>query len=114
MKTVCGAIIAALAFFGSLAIAHAEEPADESLQAFLPECDLYLDDCRNYTIDFIQSMLDIQSNPDPACVPEPIEAADMILARLHEYARAPLGAKEPHEEAMTRAVIDVFSCLKFY
>ncbi|MDZ4380286.1 MAG: hypothetical protein U0942_02990 [Parvibaculum sp.] len=114
MKTVCGSIAVALALIGSPATAQAEEPASESLQAFLPECDLYLDDCRNYTIDFIQSMLDIQSNPDPACVPAPIEAADMILARLREYARVPVEAKEPHEEAMTRAVIEVFSCLKFY
>ncbi|MDO8839617.1 MAG: hypothetical protein Q7V31_11875 [Parvibaculum sp.] len=114
-----GAIAIALALIGSPATAQAEEPDDESLRAFLLECDSHLDDCRAYLDDAV--MLDISvgmrlsNKPEPACVPsEPGRAADMLLAHMRDLARDPAWAEGPYEDAMMQAMDDAFPCLAGY
>ncbi|MDP1627157.1 hypothetical protein [Parvibaculum sp.] len=115
MKTVCGSIVGVLAFFGLLAGAQAEEPAEDSLRTFILECDDYLDDCRAYMNDFILSGLKLSNNPEPACIPvERNKAADMMIARLRELAGDSWWAEEPYGSAMMQAMTDAFPCLTDY
>ncbi|MBO6634230.1 hypothetical protein [Parvibaculum sp.] len=115
MKTVLGAAAAVLAFFGLFADAQAEEPADDSLQTFLLECDDYLDDCRVYMNDFILSGIKMSNNPQPVCIPlERNKAADMMISRLSELERDPFWAEEPYGNAMMQAMTDAFPCLTDY
>ncbi len=115
MKMAFGAIAVALAFFGLLATAQAEEPVDDSLRTFLPECDDYLDDCRDYMNEFIVSGMKLSNNPEPTCIPlERNKAADLMLARLHELARDSFWAEEPYGSALMQAMTDVFPCLTDY
>jgi len=115
MKTGLGSIAVALAFFGLLATAQAEEPAEEPLRTFLLECDDYLDDCRAYMNDFIVSGMNLSNNPEPACIPlERNKAADMMIARLSELAGDSFWAEEPHGSAMMQAMTDAFPCLTDY
>ncbi|MDO8839618.1 MAG: hypothetical protein Q7V31_11880 [Parvibaculum sp.] len=115
MKTACRSISVALAFFGLLATAQAEEPVDDSLRTFLPECDDYLDDCRDYMNEFIVSGMKLSNNPEPTCIPlEHNKAADMMIARLSELERDPWWAEEPYGNAMMQAMTDAFPCLTDY
>lgn len=119
MKTACRSIVAALAFFGLLATAQAEEAVEDSLRTFLLECDNALDDCRAYLNDAV--MLDmsvgmrLSNKPKPACIPpEPNKAADMLLAHMRDFAHDPAWAEGPYEDAMMQAMDDVFPCLTDY
>lgn len=115
MKTVCRSIVVALLFAGPLANAHAEEPVEEPLRMFLPECDSYIDDCRAYMNEFILSGIKLSNNPEPACVPiERNKAADMMIAHLHNLVREPYWAEEPYGNALMQAMTDAFPCLTDY